>query len=56
VGNYDTISGSNNFVFIDHFDGYINGDLLVGKWRVELDKKDFIKLSPSFAIYFINEE
>lgn len=34
VGSYNTITGSNNFVFIEKYTGQANGDLLIGKWRI----------------------
>jgi hypothetical protein len=34
IGNYDNIEGSSNWVFVSQFTGKINGDLLVGNWRV----------------------
>lgn len=56
IGNYDNIEGSNNWVFVSQFTGKINGDLLVGNWRVQLDKSKYIIWSPRFAISFLNEE
>jgi len=34
IGNYDSITGSNNWVFVSNYTGIINGDLLLGNWRV----------------------
>ena len=56
VGNFDSITGSNNFVFVDSYQSSTNCALLIGKWRVEFDKKRWIKLRPEYAIFFINEE
>jgi hypothetical protein len=54
VGNYNTLRGSNNYVFIEKYTGQANGDLLVGKWRIEIEKKMLILINSSFAISFIN--
>lgn len=43
-------------MFVDKYEGSVNGALLVGKWRVDLDKKEFIKINPAFSIFYINEE
>ena len=56
VGNYNTLRGSNNYVFIEKYTGQANGDLLVGKWRIEIEKKRLILINSSFAISFINSE
>ena len=34
VGNWNNINGSNNWIFVSSFTGYVNGDLLIGKWRI----------------------
>jgi len=34
IGSYDNIDGSNNWVFVSAFTGKINGDLLIGDWRI----------------------
>ena len=54
VGNYDSIRGSNNFVFVDSFDGSANGALLIEKWKIILNKRESIKTNPSWAIFLIN--
>jgi len=32
------VEGDNNWVFVSGFEGSIDGDLLIGEWRIELDK------------------
>jgi hypothetical protein len=54
VGNYNTLRGSNNYLFIEKYTGQANGDLLVGKWRIEIEKKTLILINSGFAISFIN--
>jgi len=34
IGNYNSITGSNNWVFVSKFTGKIDGDLLIGDWRI----------------------
>jgi hypothetical protein len=34
IGNYNTVDGSNNWIFVSKFTGKINGDLLIGQWRI----------------------
>jgi hypothetical protein len=53
IGNYNNITGSNNWVFISNYTGKINGDLLLGKWRIEIDKDSLILINPRFAISYI---
>lgn len=55
IGNYNNITGSNNWVFISNYTGKINGDLLLGKWRIEIDKDSLILVNPRFAISYIYE-
>lgn len=56
VGNYNSINGINNFVFINNFTGSINGSLLLSKWKIDLAKKELIRINPSWAIFFINDD
>jgi hypothetical protein len=55
IGNYNNIQGNNNWVFVSQFTGKINGDLLIGNWRIELEKSYLIPFSPRFAISLIND-
>ena len=55
IGNYNNIEGSSNWVFVSAFTGKINGDLLVGEWRIELDKANLILINTRLAISFLNE-
>ncbi len=34
VGKYNTVNGSDNWIFVSKFTGEINGDLVIGKWRI----------------------
>ena len=43
-------------MFIEKYKGQANGDLLLGKWRIEIEKKTLILINSGFAISFINEE
>jgi len=36
IGNYNNVEGSNNWIFVSQYTGKINGDLLIGNWRIEL--------------------
>ncbi len=56
MGNYNTVRGSNNYIFIEKYTGQANGDLLIGKWRIEIEKKRAILVNSTNAISFINEE
>lgn len=56
VGSFNTLRGSNNYVFIEKYKGQANGDLLIGRWRIEIEKKTLILINSGFAISFINEE
>lgn len=56
VGNYNSINGIDNFVFINNFTGSINGSLLLSKWKIDLAKKELIRINPSWTIFFINDE
>ena len=53
IGNYVDIKGSNNWVFVTKFTGETNGDLIIGSWRIVLDKSSNILVSPRFAITFL---
>ncbi len=55
IGNYNNIEGSNNWVFISSFTGKINQELLVGKWRIEMEKANLILINTRLAISFLNE-
>lgn len=39
IGNYDNITGGNNFVFVSNYAGSIDGDLVIENWKVQLDKR-----------------
>lgn len=34
IGNYNNVNGNNNWIFISKYTGNVNGDLIVGEWRV----------------------
>ena len=55
IGNYNNIEGSNNWVFISAFTGQINGQLLIGEWRIEMEKANLILINTRLAISFLNE-
>ena len=55
IGNYNNIEGSNNWVFISSFTGKINRELLVGEWRIEMEKANLILINTRLAISFLNE-
>ena len=55
VGSYNDIKGSNNFVLIEKFVGQANGDLMVGKWKIQIDQKQLILINASLAISYTNE-
>jgi hypothetical protein len=55
IGNYNTVDGSNNWIFVSKFTGKINRDLLIGQWRIELNKSNLILTNPRFAISFLDE-
>lgn len=55
IGSYDTVHGSNNFVFVDKYSGSIDGDLLVGKWRIELDKRYLLPRFVNFVVFPLND-
>jgi hypothetical protein len=54
VGSYNTIYGSNNFIFVEQFTGSANGDLLLEMYRIDLTKVELILIDPTMAISFLN--
>ena len=54
LGSYDTVKGNNNWVFVSNYEGNIDGDLVVSKWRIEMDKMALILINPKLAISYIN--
>jgi predicted lipoprotein len=34
IGNYNNVEGNNNWVFVSKFTGKVNGNLLIGTWRI----------------------
>jgi hypothetical protein len=54
IGNLNNVEGSNNWVFVSKFKGKTNGNLIIGKWRIQLDKTNLILTNPRFAISFLD--
>jgi hypothetical protein len=54
IGSYNTIYGNNNWVFVPNYVGNITGDLVLDKWKIEMDKKELILHDPKIAVSLIS--
>ncbi len=55
-GENNIITGDYNWIFISDYVGKIKGNIVVGRWKLELDKIDQIILDPRNAISLISFE
>jgi hypothetical protein len=55
IGNRGTVSGSNNWVFVSDFKGNTNSNLVVGIWKIDMLRLQFLPINPMMAISYIDD-